>query len=308
MDHIETFIILPEYAGSRLDQILVKQYPEKTRSFFQKLLEQNLVYTFDGVSVSKNYRPLAGEKITIKFPEPAELNVVPQNIPLNIVYEDDYLIVVNKPKGMVVHPAPGNYDGTLVNALLWHCKSKLSEIGGEIRPGIVHRIDKDTSGLLVVAKTDFAHVELSKQIQKHTFDRVYQAVAYGTFHTEKGTVDLPIGRSQKDRKKMSVTNYHSRNAITHYHVIKQFRKFAHLSLQLETGRTHQIRVHMAYLGHPLAGDIAYGPRNCISELKGQCLHAKTIGFIHPYTKKHMHFNSELPEYFQRFLKKCESYL
>lgn len=304
MNETETFIVSSQYQGQRLDQMLAKHYPGKTRSFFQKLLEQDKVCSSDGTPLSKHYHPSAGEKISIVFPEPVALNVIPQKIALDIVYEDEHLIVVNKPKGMVVHPAPGNHDGTLVNALLWHCKDCLSNIGGQLRPGIVHRIDKDTSGLLVVAKTNQAHVHLSNQLQRHTFQRTYQAIAYGSFRSHEGTVDLPIGRSQKDRKKMSVTYHHSRHAVTHYNVIKQFQKFAYLSLKLETGRTHQIRVHMAYIGHPLAGDMVYGPRNGIPELKGQCLHAKTIGFIHPATGASMYFDSALPEYFQHFLKKC----
>lgn len=224
---------------------------------------------------------------------------------MSIVYEDDDLLVVDKPKGMVVHPAPGNPDGTLVNALLYHCGDSLSGINGVIRPGIVHRIDKDTSGLLIVAKNDFAHVNLAEQIRVHSFTREYRAVVHGNLKQDEGTVNAPIGRSPKDRKKMAVTDRHSRNAVTHYQVLERFGDYTYIKCRLETGRTHQIRVHMAYLGHPLAGDTVYGPKNTPKSLNGQCLHAGLIGFIHPRTGEYMEFSSELPDYFQTFLRTLE---
>ena len=214
------------------------------------------------------------------------------------------MLVVNKPKGMVVHPAPGNYTGTLVNALLYHCKDSLSGINGVLRPGIVHRIDKNTSGLLIVAKNDFAHNRLAEQIKEHSFKREYQAIVYGNVK-ENGTVDAPIGRSKKDRKKMCITYENSKNAVTHYEVIQSYGNFTHIKCILETGRTHQIRVHMASIGHPVAGDDVYGPKKVITKLRGQCLHAKVIGFVHPRTEEYMEFNSELPEYFSKFLQEIQ---
>lgn len=243
-----------------------------------------------------------GSRLELELPEPVELEAVPQNIPVDIVYEDDQLLVVNKPKGMVVHPAPGNPDGTLVNALLWHCQGGLSSINGVIRPGIVHRIDRDTSGLLLVAKTDLAHQSLSAQIKAHSCDRVYQAVVYGRFREGEGTVSAPIGRNPNERKEMCVTTRNSREAVTHYRVLAEYEGFSHLELRLETGRTHQIRVHMAYLGHPVAGDPVYGPRRVISSLGGQCLHAKAIAFDHPVTGERMQFDSPLPGYFTDFIR------
>ena len=222
---------------------------------------------------------------------------------MEIVYEDDDLLVVNKPKGMVVHPAPGHSSGTLVNALLYHCGDSLSGINGVIRPGIVHRIDKDTSGLLIVAKNDTAHAHLAQQIKEHSFTRIYEAVVYGNVKEDSGTVDAPIGRHPTDRKRMCVTEKNSRNAVTHYEVLARYPGFTHLRLKLETGRTHQIRVHMAYLGHPVAGDPVYGVKKVITSLGGQCLHARVIGFVHPTTGEYLEFTSELPAYFTTFLKK-----
>lgn len=242
--------------------------------------------------------------VSVTIPAPVPLNAVPQDIPVEIVYEDEDLLVVNKPKGMVVHPAPGNYDGTLVNALLYHCRGRLSSINGVIRPGIVHRIDKDTSGLLIVAKNDAAHAMLAEQIKAHSFTRIYNAVVYGGFQVEEGVVDAPIGRNPNDRMKMCVIQQNSRDAVTHYRVLERLAEFTNLELRLETGRTHQIRVHMAYIGHPVAGDPVYGPKKVIARLGGQCLHARTIGFIHPATKKYMEFTSELPKYYQDFLHFC----
>ena len=289
-----------EDSGIRVDRFLQARLPDHSRSAIQKWMEDGCVLV-NGKSVAKNYKLSGACEILVRIPEPQELQVRAENIPLDIVYEDDDLLVVNKPKGMVVHPAPGNSDGTLVNALLYHCKGSLSGINGVIRPGIVHRIDKDTSGLLMVAKNDRAHLGLAEQIKEHSFDRVYETVVYGQFKEDSGTVNAPIGRHPVDRKRMAVTASHSREAVTHFQVLERLNGFTHLRVQLETGRTHQIRVHMAYIGHPVAGDPVYGPRKVISELHGQCLHAREIDFTHPVTGERMHFSSPLPDYFVRFL-------
>ena len=239
--------------------------------------------------------------MAITLPPPREIALTAQDIPLTIVYEDASLLVINKPKGMVVHPAAGNWDGTMVNALLHHCAGGLSGINGEIRPGIVHRIDKDTSGLLVVAKDNDTHLALSAQMAAHSITRIYHAVVYGGFSADSGFVEKPIGRNPNDRKKMAVTQQHAKEAYTAYEVLARYRGFTHLALRLKTGRTHQIRVHMASIGHPVAGDVVYGPQKAITALGGQCLHAKTLGFVHPKTAEYMEFTSELPPYFQNFL-------
>ena len=275
-----------------------------TRSAVQKLLEQGGV-TVNGVPAAKNTRLRPGDEICVTVPEPEPVEARPEPIPLDIVYEDGDLLVVNKPKDMVVHPAPGHASGTLVNALLAHCGDSLSGINGELRPGIVHRIDKDTSGLLIVAKNDFAHRGLAAQIEAHSFTREYQAVVYGTLRDDSGTVDAPIGRDPVDRKRMTVTDRHARHAVTHYQVLARYRGFTHVRLRLETGRTHQIRVHMAYIGHPVAGDPVYGPRKVITRLGGQCLHAGKIGFVHPRTGAYLEFEAPLPDYFTSFLRGLE---
>ena len=297
-----TFSVPAEAEGQRIDSWLASVgQPQINRSAAQRLCEQGMV-TVDGRAVSKNHRLRGGEVVMTTLPDPVPDQAVPQEIPLDIVYEDDYLLVVNKPKGMVVHPAAGNPDGTLVNGLLSHCGGSLSGIGGVVRPGIVHRIDKDTSGLLIVAKCDQAHQGLARQIKAHTFTREYEAVVYGRMKQSDGTVNAPIGRHPQKRKQMCVTTTgNTREAVTHYHLITQYKGFAHLRLQLETGRTHQIRVHMAYIGHPVAGDIVYGPKKTITALGGQCLHAKTIGFEHPITGEYLEFTSQLPSYFTDFL-------
>lgn len=291
-----------EAAGSRIDKYISDNIAELTRSAVQGLLSKDSVLV-NGKSVSKNYKLRSGDEVTVEIPEPEPMDAVPEDIPLEIVYEDSDLLVVNKPKGMVVHPAHGNYTGTLVNALLHHCGDSLSGINGVIRPGIVHRIDKNTSGLLIVAKNDAAHLHLAEQIKAHSFTREYEAVAVGAFKEPSGTVDAPIGRHKTDRKKMCVTQENSRNAVTHYEVLKQYGGYAHVRLRLETGRTHQIRVHLAYIGHPVLGDDVYGKP--YKGLEGQCLHARKIGFIHPSTGEYMEFSSELPEYFQAVLRKLE---
>lgn len=291
----------PEDAGSRLDAFLALNLEGKTRSAVQKLMDQGKVLV-NGKTGRKNDKVKPGDSIQVEIPEPEPLELLPQDIPLDIVYEDEHLLVVNKPKGMVVHPAPGNPDGTLVNALLYHCGESLSGINGVIRPGIVHRIDKDTSGLLMVAKNDLAHQSLAAQIAAHTFTRMYNTVVYGNLKTDEGTISAPIARHPTDRKKMAVVPG-GREAVTHYRVLERLPGFTLVECRLETGRTHQIRVHMAHIGHPVAGDPVYGPKKCITSLNGQCLHARLLGFVHPATGEYMEFDSGLPPYFTDFLEK-----
>ncbi len=301
----EIILEVPQEADRlRLDKWLSEQITDLTRTALQNLIENGGVLV-NGKTVAKNYKQKSGDNIKITIPEPVELNTEPENIPLDIVYEDESLLVVNKPKGMVVHPAPGNYSGTLVNALLYHCGDSLSGINGVIRPGIVHRIDKNTSGLLIVAKTDTAHKHLAEQIKEHSFTREYECIACGKFREPEGTVNAPIGRSASDRKKMCVTDKNSKNAVTHYSVIEQYEKYAHVKCVLETGRTHQIRVHLSYKGHPVLGDDVYG--KAFKGIDGQCLHAKKIGFVHPVTEEYMEFDSPLPEYFTEILRKVKNY-
>lgn len=300
----QIFVVNEESSGERIDKIVSLICDGLSRSAAQKLIDEGNV-TVNSLVITKNYKVKVYDKIVVRVPEPKELEILAENIHLDIRYEDEDLLVVNKKKGMVVHPAAGNYDGTLVNALMYHCKDSLSGINGVIRPGIVHRIDKDTSGLLIVAKNDFAHISLAEQIKAHTFTREYQSVVYGGFKNEEGTVDAPIGRHPVDRKKMTVTVKNSKNATTHYRVVKRYNDFTHLALRLETGRTHQIRVHMSYIGHPVAGDPVYGPKKVIEYLEGQCLHAGLIGFKHPRTKEYIEIQSELPEYFTSFLRRLK---
>lgn len=302
MSEIITIQCISDDLGARIDKYISDSIAELTRSAVQGIISAGGVLA-DGVKISKNYKIKGSEIITVELPEPQPLDTVPENIPLDIVYEDDDLLVVNKPKGMVVHPAHGNYTGTLVNALLYHCGDSLSGINGIIRPGIVHRIDKNTSGLLIVAKNDKSHIHLAEQIKSHSFTREYESVASGYFRETEGTIDAPIGRHKTDRKKMCVTAENSRNAITHYSVIKQYGGYAHVRLHLETGRTHQIRVHLAYIGHAVLGDDVYG--KSYKGLDGQCLHARKIGFIHPSTSEYMEFTSDLPDYFVSVLNRLE---
>lgn len=291
-----------EEAGLRLDKFLSMRMDGLTRSGAEKWIEEGLV-TKDGRPLGKSYRCAKGDRFAVRIPKPVPLKVEPEAIPLEIAYEDSDLLVVNKPQGMVVHPAPGHPDRTLVNALLAHCGGSLSGINGVLRPGILHRIDKDTSGLLIVAKNDFAHQKLAAQIKAHSFTRIYEAVVHGTLKDDFGTVDAPIGRHPVDRKKMAVTDRNSKRAVTHYEVIRRYRDFTHVRLRLETGRTHQIRVHMAYLGHPVAGDPVYGPKRAAPGLAGQCLHARVIGFRHPRDGRYVEITSELPSYFTDFLSR-----
>lgn len=305
MSEIVEILVDEAMAGERLDRIIAEKADELTRSYAQKLIKEGRIKVDGRVVEDKNFKVQPEQALEIELPEPEALDLEPENIPLDVVYEDEDLLVVNKPKGMVVHPAPGNYRGTLVNALLLHCGESLSSINGTIRPGIVHRLDKDTSGLLIVAKNDFSHKSLAEQIKEHSFSREYETVVYGSLKNDSGTIDAPIGRHKHDRKRMAVTYENSRNAVTHYEVLAHYRGFTHIRLTLETGRTHQIRVHMAHIGHPVAGDPVYGPTRVIKELRGQCLHARHIGFVHPRTSQYMSFESDLPNYFKDFLQILE---
>ncbi len=296
------FHIQAKESGERIDALLARTVADLTRSGAQRLLEDGCV-SLDGAAVKKNYKVRAGDLFTVELPPPADLPLIPQALPLDIVFEDEDVIVVNKARGMVVHPAPGHPDGTLVNALLYHCGDSLSGIGGEKRPGIVHRIDKDTSGLLIVAKNDFAHQQLSAQLADRSLSRVYEAVVHGSFREDAGTIDRPIGRHPTDRKRMAVTEKNSRSAVTHWQVLTRYRGFTHIRCKLETGRTHQIRVHMASLGHPLLGDFTYGAPSPEKGLEGQCLHARCLQFIHPRSGAAIRLESELPPYFRDVLGK-----
>ena len=293
-----------ENVGERLDSFISNSLDDMSRSAATKLIEKELVLV-NSKPVAKSYKLSLGDSIEVTIEDPVELDVVAEDIKLDVVYEDCDLLVVNKPKGMVVHPASGNYTGTLVNALMFHCKDSLSGINGVLRPGIVHRIDKDTSGLLIVAKNDIAHKHLAQQIKEHSFTREYVTVVYGNIKTDKGTVDAPIGRHHTDRKKMCVTDKNSKHAVTHYEVIERYSGYTMLRCKLETGRTHQIRVHMSYIVHPVAGDEVYGPKKVIKNLCGQCLHAQKIGFIHPTTNEYLEFSSEVPQVFSDFLHKLQ---
>ncbi len=294
-------VVFDDGENRRLD-VFVSVSAQITRSNASKIISDGQVRV-NGQVRDKNYKLKSGDRVDINILPPKEYTVTAENIPIDIVYEDDDLLVVNKPKGMVVHPASGNYSGTLVNAIMYHCGDTLSGINGVMRPGILHRIDKNTSGLLIVAKNDTAHNFLAGQIKEHSFTREYEAVVYGNLNNESGTVDAPIGRHPIKRKQMAVTDKNSKNAVTHYEVVERFGKFTHLKLSLQTGRTHQIRVHMSYIGHPVAGDDVYGPKKVITKLCGQCLHARKIGFVHP-NGKYMEFSSPLPDYFESFLKEC----
>lgn len=294
--------IFSENETCRLD-VYTAQITDFTRSHATKLIEDGSVEV-NGVIVSKNCKLKSGDRIVVTIPDPHGLEVCAEEIPLDIIYEDKHLLVVNKPKGMVVHPAAGINNGTLVNALLYHCGDSLSGINGVMRPGILHRIDKNTSGLLLVAKNDTAHNFLAEQIKEHSCNRVYETIVYGNLKGESGIVDAPIGRHPVKRKQMAVTERNSKNAVTHYEVLERLKGFTHLKLRLETGRTHQIRVHMSHIGHPVAGDDVYGPKKVITKLSGQCLHARQIGFLHPETHEYMEFSSDLPSYFTAFLEEC----
>ncbi len=291
-----TVFITAEESGDRVDALLPRLLPQLSRSAAQRLIGEGLVL-LGGEPVRKNYKCAPGDEFEVTLPPAGEAELLPQDIPLSVVYEDGDVIVVDKPRGMVVHPAPGHPDGTLVNALLWRCGDSLSGIGGEKRPGIVHRIDKDTSGLIIAAKNDFAHQRLSAQLSDHSLARVYECVVRGRVRDDNGTVNAPIGRCPTDRKRMAVTQKNSREAVTHYEVLARYNGYTLVCCRLETGRTHQIRVHMAHIGHPLLGDALYGAQSPEKGLEGQCLHARELRFIHPRTGREVHLETALPDYF-----------
>ena len=284
----------------RIDKVIAAAFADLSRSYLQKIIKEQQVFVNDKW-VKANYRVKEGDVIRCRIPACVEPEIPAEDIPLDIVYEDEELLVVNKPKNMVVHPAPGHYSGTLVNGLLHHCKGNLSGINGVFRPGIVHRIDKDTTGLLLVCKTEAAHRFLAQQLKEHTVQRAYRAIVYGNFDIEEGSIDAPIGRDKKDRKKMAVCYQNGKPAVTHYRVLQQFNGYSYIECRLQTGRTHQIRVHMTSIGHPLLGDEVYGKRQSKYKLEGQCLHAMTLGFVHPVTKEFMEFSAPLPDYFEHLL-------
>lgn len=304
MDH--KFLIAEEIEEPiRIDKYLAEEFPDYSRSFLQKLLKDGAV-TVNGKVIKANFKLQGEEEISLYLPDQVEPDILPEDIPLDILYEDEDLLVVNKPKGMVVHPGAGHYSGTLVNAIMYHCKDQLSGINGVLRPGIVHRIDRDTTGSLVICKNDFTHRHIAEQLKEHSSTRKYRAIVHGNLKEEDGTVHAAIGRHPTDRKKMSVHAKHGKDAITHYHVLERFGQYTYIECQLETGRTHQIRVHMSSIGHPLLGDEIYGPAKCpISGLQGQTLHAQTLGFIHPRTGTYVEFEAPLPEYFKKLLKQLE---
>lgn len=298
-------ICVPESAsGQRIDKFLSDFLDGQSRSYLQKLVKEGRVFV-QGKSVKANYRIAEGEEIRLEIPELEEPDILPENIPLDIIYEDDDLLVVNKPKGMVVHPSAGHYSGTLVNALLYHCAGNLSGINGVLRPGIVHRIDMDTTGSLVVCKNDFSHNSLAEQLKIHSISRRYRAIVHGVLKEDEGTVEAPVGRHPVDRKKMAVNYKNGKEAVTHYRVLEHFRQYTYIECRLETGRTHQIRVHMASIGYPLLGDAVYGPSRCPFKLQGQTLHAQVLGFLHPRTGAYMEFEAPLPEYFSELLRKLQ---
>ena len=295
-----------EHSGIRIDRFLSEQLPEHSRSYIQKLIKDGQV-SIEGKAVKSNYKITGSEEIALLIPDQVIPDILPEDIPLDILYEDQDLIVINKPKGMVVHPAAGHYSGTLVNALMYHCKNDLSGINGVMRPGIVHRIDRNTTGSLLVCKNDFAHNAIAEQLKVHSITRRYRAIVHGNLKDDQGTVDAPIGRHPIDRKKMAIEPRNGRNAITHYRVLERFGNYTYIECQLETGRTHQIRVHMSSIHHPIVGDDVYGPAKCpFSGLQGQTLHAQVLGFIHPRTGKYMEFSAPLPEYFENLLTKLRS--
>ena len=298
---MKEMIFAAQESGERLDKFLDEMLPDFSRSYLQKLIKGQHV-TVQGQIVKPNYRLRAEDEIHIEIPDEIKLDIIPEKIPLDILYEDQDLLVINKPKGMVVHPAAGHYSGTLVNALLYHCEGQLSGINGVLRPGIVHRIDRDTTGSLVVCKNDMAHRSLAEQLKEHSINRRYRAIVWGNLKENEGTVDAPIGRHPIDRKKMAINRTNGKRAVTHYRVLKRFSRFTYIECQLETGRTHQIRVHMASLGHPLLGDTVYSTAKSPYTLEGQCLHAMTLGFIHPRTGEYIECTAPLPEYFEHLLE------
>lgn len=303
----EEFEVLAEQEGERLDKYLSMIYPELSRSFFQKLIKDCYVQVNSAVQKA-NYRMKEDDLLSVTIPDAVETSIEPEDIPLDILYEDEDVLIVNKPKGMVVHPSAGHSSGTLVNAVMFHCKDSLSGINGEVRPGIVHRIDMDTTGSLIVCKNDESHIQIAEQIKKHSVNRIYVGIVCGTLKEDSGTIEGAIGRHPVDRKKMAINEKNGKPAITHYLVLERFRNFTYVQFKLETGRTHQIRVHMASIGHPLLGDPLYANGKApFKHLQGQCLHAQTIGFIHPRTKEYVEFSAPLPEYFENLLIQLKLY-
>ena len=292
----------PDDAGTRIDKWISVSVPELSRSYIQKCLKDGCVAVNGKLTVKPSYRVDAGDEIVFEVPDASVPDIEPEDIPLDIIYEDEDLIVVNKPKGMVVHPAPGHYSGTLVNAVMYHCRGQLSGINGVMRPGIVHRIDRDTTGSVMICKNDDAHRSIAAQLEAHTINRLYHAIVWNNITDDEGTVTGAIGRDPSDRKKMAVVDDgHGKSAVTHYRVLKRFGQFTYVECRLETGRTHQIRVHMSHIGHPLLGDTVYGGSSGRFCLEGQCLHAKTLGFIHPRTGEYIETDAPLPEYFRHLL-------
>lgn len=302
----EVFEVSDQQEGERLDKFLSNIYPDLSRSFFQKLIKNQQVLV-NGSPQKASYPVNLLDFVTVEIPDAVPISIEPEDIPLDILYEDDDVLIVNKPKGMVVHPSAGHYSGTLVNAVMYHCKDSLSGIGGEIRPGIVHRIDMDTTGALIVCKNDASHAEIAAQIKEHSVNRIYVGIVCGNIKEEEGTIEGAIGRHPTDRKKMAVNEKNGKPAVTHFKVLERFGNYTYMEFKLETGRTHQIRVHMAKIGHPLLGDLLYGSSHCaFKHLQGQTLHARTIGFIHPKTRDYIEFSAPLPEYFEKLLKILQS--
>lgn len=299
------FRIEEEQADIRIDKFLSDMLPDLSRSYIQKLIKDGQVLV-NGKVIKANYKLDYDDYVTLEEPKLQEPDIVAENIPLDILYEDADLLIVNKPKGMVVHPSAGHYSGTLVNALMHYCKEDLSGINGVMRPGIVHRIDMDTTGSLLVCKNDFTHNHIAEQLKVHSITRIYHAIVHGVLKDDEGTIDAPIGRHPVDRKKMSVNHKNGKEAVTHYKVLRRFKDYTYIQCQLETGRTHQIRVHMASIGHPLLGDSVYGPAKCPYKLQGQTLHAKVIGITHPRTEEYMEIDAPFPEYFEKLLQKLEN--
>jgi len=301
----EIFEVMEEQEGERLDKYLSIIYPDVSRSFFQKLIKDKGVFV-NQKSEKASYRMCFEDVVTIHFPDAVETTIEPEDIPLDILYEDEDLLVVNKPKGMVVHPSAGHYSGTLVNAIMYHCKDSLSGINGEIRPGIVHRIDMDTTGSLIICKNDNSHVNIAEQIKVHSVNRIYEGIVHGNVKEDEGTIEGPIGRHPVERKKMAINEKNGKPAVTHYKVLERFGNYTYMQFKLETGRTHQIRVHMSSIGHPLLGDSLYSSgKSAFKNLIGQTLHAKTIGFVHPTTQEYMEFHAPLPEYFEKLLSQLK---
>ncbi len=303
---IESFEVMEEQEGERLDKYLSLIYPDTSRSFFQKLIKDSSIFV-NAKAEKASYRMNFEDVVTIQFPDAVETTIEPENIPLDILYEDDDLLIVNKPKGMVVHPSAGHYSGTLVNAIMYHCKDSLSGINGEIRPGIVHRIDMDTTGSLIICKNDVSHVNIAEQIKVHSVNRIYEGIVFGNVKNDEGTIEGAIGRHPVERKKMAINEKNGKPAITHYKVLERFGNYTYMQFKLETGRTHQIRVHMSSIGHPLLGDTLYSSgKTPFKNLMGQTLHAKTIGFIHPSTNEYLEINAPLPEYFENLLSQLKN--